>query len=242
MNAASGSSLSIARLVLGWCLWYTRGLDHEVARDRQDELASDVHEQLTSAEAAGAPLRATNLSILARAILGAPADLSWRASRLRGGEVDRPSHAHNRTREAFAFVVFLAGSALVGVGIYLLVRVLRSIDLGLISWLPKAAFPLVALTIVGLLGCGLVIRRSSRGWGSLLLAVSSSWLPTVAVSILFTTSATAGALMYDLAPWRAGAFLASGTLVILFTFSAFWWLVVDRRATALVPRFERTPR
>ena len=231
MNAESGTALGVPRLVLRWCLWYTRGLDSEVARDRQNELASDLHEQLATAQASGVDGWKTHASILARAIAGAPADLSWRAGRLGAGEIVQAVHRRNRINEAFALVVFLVGITVVGGGIYLYARLVRALDLQVITYVPGATAPIIVLTLIGLIGCGLLLRRSTRGWGSLLLILPSAVLPILAVGLLYTISATAGAFIgYDPARSDGFASVGSAILVFLFAFSAFWWLVIDRRA------------
>jgi hypothetical protein len=69
--------------VLAWCDWYTRGLPDDVAAERRDELAADLHDHRLDAmrrdEVDGRHARA----VVARALLGAPADLSWRSHQLR---------------------------------------------------------------------------------------------------------------------------------------------------------------
>ena len=69
--------------VLAWCDWYTRGLPDDVASERRDELAADLHDHRVDAtrrdEVDGRHARA----VVARALLGAPADLSWRSHQLR---------------------------------------------------------------------------------------------------------------------------------------------------------------
>jgi hypothetical protein len=63
----------LAAQVMRWCNFYTRQLPIEVAFDRQQELASDLHEQAVWAAQTGVSARALQTSILSRAVRGAPA-------------------------------------------------------------------------------------------------------------------------------------------------------------------------
>jgi hypothetical protein len=72
-----------AARVLRWCDWYTRGLPAQVAADRRDELLSDLHEESSDTATDAASRRALARSVGTRAVLGAAADLSWRADQLR---------------------------------------------------------------------------------------------------------------------------------------------------------------
>lgn len=62
-------------VVIDWTLRVTRGLPEEVARDRFDEIASDLWEQEHASRARDLPLAA---ALLLRALRGVTADLSWR--------------------------------------------------------------------------------------------------------------------------------------------------------------------
>lgn len=79
MSRAAGDGA--ASLVLWWCGVYTRGLPDNVAADRRDELVSDLHDHRAAATATGRSTIARDLAV--RALLGVPADLSWRTHQLR---------------------------------------------------------------------------------------------------------------------------------------------------------------
>jgi hypothetical protein len=66
-----------ARFARGWVHAVTRTADPEAARDRRDEIASDVHEQLEEASQQGV-LSAGSRSVVSRVVRGMPADLIWR--------------------------------------------------------------------------------------------------------------------------------------------------------------------
>ena len=66
-------------LVGAWVHLYTLGLPATVRGDRRDELASDLWEHATEGD--GRPT--VGAEIVARALLGVPADLAWRLERSR---------------------------------------------------------------------------------------------------------------------------------------------------------------
>lgn len=63
-----------ARLVTAWVRLYTSGLRDDIRDDRRDEIASDIWEQAHD----NATSSTQGAEIVARAVLGVPADLSWR--------------------------------------------------------------------------------------------------------------------------------------------------------------------
>jgi hypothetical protein len=66
-----------ARIADWWGHVLTRTAEPTAGRDRRDEIASDVHEQLVDAWNRGA-LSAGSRSVVGRVIRGVPADLTWR--------------------------------------------------------------------------------------------------------------------------------------------------------------------
>ncbi len=112
--------------VLAWCDWYTRGLPDDVASQRRDELASDLHDHRTDARLRGEPGGRHARAVTVRAILGAPADLSWRSYQLRIARSARrqeenmsaTSSRDGRTTVAYVLGgVVAAWSAVVAVGL-----------------------------------------------------------------------------------------------------------------------------
>lgn len=99
--------------VLAWCAWYTRGLSDVVASERHDELVADLHDHRVDAlgrdETAGRHARA----VVTRALLGAPADLSWRSHQLRIARSARRQEKKmsvSSRRDARTTVAFVLGS------------------------------------------------------------------------------------------------------------------------------------
>lgn len=115
--------MSGERLVLWWVDRYTRGLQPETRAERRAEIASDLWEHRRGAGES----MATQLAILSRCLRGAPADLSWRRSRVRRRRAlpGRGSLARGAgwavSGLAYAFLVAQHGwfaSALLGLDLY----------------------------------------------------------------------------------------------------------------------------
>lgn len=64
-----------ARFALWWVAAVTRTAEPDIALDRRAEIASDVHEQLTTA---WPDLPAASRSVVGRVIRGVPSDIAWR--------------------------------------------------------------------------------------------------------------------------------------------------------------------
>jgi hypothetical protein len=74
-----GARTSIAgRLCQVWVGLYTWKLPDSEARRRREEIESDLFEHAVDAQLAGAGNQRLNAEILARVLVGVPADLSWR--------------------------------------------------------------------------------------------------------------------------------------------------------------------
>jgi hypothetical protein len=216
-------------VVLGWCARYTRGLPDAVALERRDELASDLWEQ----EAANGDAPGLGASILWRAVRGVPADLSWRAERIRALPADeRPERGWRWTASGAVVAAALVGAALVAFGGYALIRLLEA--LARHEFLPQDITMMSAgIGTVGLL-CGLVLllRARTRWIGALWLAASAApvlWFGTV---ILLTLSATTQAVFFRLqsysdSPWTSPEYLAAwgglAAVVLFFLALAVAW-------------------
>lgn len=61
-----------------WVRGYTRKLPHDEAQRRREEIESDLFEHAVEAQLAGVGNQRFNAEVLARVLVGVPADLSWR--------------------------------------------------------------------------------------------------------------------------------------------------------------------
>lgn len=161
-----------ARLVHRWVRRYTSGLDATVRDVRRAEIESDLWEHRRDAEAAGLKPRQTGLEIVARMVLGMPADVGWRramprAERVPGMEVEMDERLSRAWWVPAAILV--AGSNLV---------------FGIAGWDPGWTPPqpsvdpfavvLVVLGVAGLIGVALRNRLPKL---SGLLMLSGAWVP-----------------------------------------------------------------
>jgi hypothetical protein len=78
-------------VVIDWTLHLTRGLPGEVARDRFEQIRSDLWEQEADAGGRGGVRLAA--SLLLRTALGVPADLGWRRHALAAAPPPAPARA-----------------------------------------------------------------------------------------------------------------------------------------------------
>ena len=79
------------RFTRGWTRVYTVGLPARCARERRDEVASDLWEHATDGARSGSNAGAIAAEIFGRAVLGMPADLSWHLDELRGESMASPT-------------------------------------------------------------------------------------------------------------------------------------------------------
>jgi hypothetical protein len=168
-----------AAMVLRWVAVYTHRLDPEVAARRRSELASDLWEQRAQARQVGAPDPVVALSILRRALTGAPADLLWRHRQLAAAR-GRPRRQRGwqlgstRTRAVVrTWWLVLAG---LFIPIYALGAFgIMGLDTSTDPWWPKLWFSgaLVMVVAAVLLGAGIVTRRWARVTGDVLITIGT---------------------------------------------------------------------
>ncbi|HEX4402461.1 MAG TPA: hypothetical protein VHZ98_14155 [Galbitalea sp.] len=82
-NDRQSGAMRAAARVSSWAEFYTFGLPDDVRNERLDEVRSDLHEQVTSADGHSSD-RSLARRILGRSIRGIVADVSWRRDQLRG--------------------------------------------------------------------------------------------------------------------------------------------------------------
>ena len=109
-----------AALVRRWVGLYTRGLPVELRDRRRGEIEADLWDQLAEATLIGRPDRSTGVEILARLVLGVPADLTWRWSQA-VGDRSRPKVERRTTMgpRVLGLVAILGGLGLAsGVAVF----------------------------------------------------------------------------------------------------------------------------
>lgn len=145
-----------ARFASSWVRTLTRTAEREAARDRRDEIASDVHEQLEEAWERGA-LSAGSRSVVGRVVRGMPADLTWRI-----GLETRPGriawHLRNPSTALTSAFVVMVPINLVANSAYPGKR--RFIDYSIPLWIATDLIGLVLLSFAFWAG----LARIRRGW------------------------------------------------------------------------------
>lgn len=199
-------------LVLRWGLVYTRDLDAASARDRLHELASDLHEQLAHDRAAGRPEPLIAASVLRRAAVGAPDDLSWRRDVLRM-RLPRPARARLALANGALGASILLAAGLSGLGAWTFQRAAAWIDTSGAINVPASLYAVIPLALLAFVALGLLCATRTRDLGGLLLLAPALLLPFMSLHVLSTASATVAAttlLSFD--RWELGVALASAAL------------------------------
>lgn len=229
---------SASRRVLDWCAWYTRDLVPEVAGERRDEIASDLHDHAVWAEEAGIAPTRLRRDIVLRAIRGIPHDLSWRAGQLRAGFAADPMPlGTRRVGTTLAALVIFGGVLVVAFGIFLLVRIARALVIADVETVPDETVMIGVLTVISLAALILASRRRTRWIGALLLAPPSAMIGVLGVQVLYQVSATGTFLVSTLSnygpgpePWWIAAASAGGGAAVGFVGAAIWWWPSSRRS------------
>ncbi|UOE42734.1 hypothetical protein [Agromyces larvae] len=223
-----------ARGVLRWTLTYTRGLDARVAADRQDEIASDLHEHAVWAAEEGLSPAALARQVRRRRLLGMPADLAWRHRQVRQSEPDRRFAL--RTNGALLSAVLAVGVVLAGSGVFLVFRIVRALAIGDIGYVPSDVVTVIGLAAVAALATLLVLRRRSRAFGALVLAVPAALLPSAVGQALYWISALMVVVVNRVPWWEPAAYVLGGGLAVLCVTAAvnWWWSSRPRRPEASV--------
>lgn len=222
---------SASRQVLDWCAWYTRDLAPEIADERRDEIASDLHEHAVWAEEAGVAPKRLRREIVLRAIRGIPHDLTWRSGQLRAGFVADPLPlGTRRVGNALAALVVIGGVLLAAVGSFLLVRILRALVIGDVIEAPAGAVGVALATVLATVGVVLALRRRSRWLGALLLAPAAALLGALTGEVMYLVSATGGLVISRLSsygagpdPWWVLAVSVGAGASLGFIGAAIWW-------------------
>lgn len=212
------------RRVCRWCAWYTRGIDADTAACRRDELASDLHEQATWADAAGQSPHALARSILGRAGRGALADLTWsHAQRRQVALADPVALRLRRVEGTAAGLVLVAAVAVFMLGLYVLVRVAAAVATGLIRAGSGTSVAVLVFTALAACGVLLLVRRRTRFLGALWMILPSIGVIHYGLFQLYSLSATVGALMFSMPGWSLASDALTVGLVVYFAAAVIWW-------------------
>jgi hypothetical protein len=132
-----------AGLVSRWVALYTRGLPDEARQDRRDEINDDLWSQLQDAFQSGRGNRSVSGEILARLLLGVPADIGWRLVQRRGSGAPTAAKPSPSMDVRFAALMAELGGAGWVIGL-ILQGVLQEA-----AWTTAGVPLLMMLTIVG---------------------------------------------------------------------------------------------
>jgi peptidoglycan/LPS O-acetylase OafA/YrhL len=179
-----------ATLVRRWVRLYTRGLPAHLRDARRAEIECDLWSQTEEAELVGRAPNSVGIEMLARLVLGIPADIGWRQSH-RGGSV--PSAAKEiRMREPFSHrALTVLGAAWAVLGLVFSVAGLVQIqenrfrDPADAVWIASVeAVVMIAGVMVALVGLLLIGRNPMAGRTAALVG-----------------AAVAGVAFFVLLPW-----------------------------------------
>lgn len=166
-------SIGITR---SWASTYTRGLPCDTRAERRDEIDSDLWEQHRLATGRGDPALGTAIEILARMLLGAISDITWRAQAGSLARADRSISMNEST--------YMRGLVAVGVvlAVFLMVTGVASIADALLDsdvGSGMAAFGAITLLAGAAVAAGLLMSKRNPLLGIGLVAVGAI---TVAVA------------------------------------------------------------
>jgi hypothetical protein len=224
--------------VLRWTAWYTRDLDPDVANERLDEIASDLHEHAESADRAGSSPRALARSITGRGLRGALDDLSWRRDKLReGAGLDPRDRGSSRSGTVVGSAVAVLAAAVLAGGGLSLARVIHYwIAIQDDAVLP-ALITLAAAVVGGCLGLALLVLPRMRWVGASVMAVASAAMVHSAFAGLLYGSALVNWLITWSPGWPIPKHVLAVSLAVFFLAAAMWWWPSrSLRRAATVPR------
>lgn len=213
-----------AASVLRWCELYTRGLPEQVAAERRDEIASDLHEHSVWANEQGVSARALARGIRLRAVSGALADLSWRRQQMRQHESPEQQAVRTNARGGLPLVAYtLSLLALVASG-FVVIRVLVGVAQNVGVMHDQATASALLAVAASLCGLALMSRRRTRWLGALWMIVALYCLVRYAPRALAYASASSSQLSYSTHTWDTwGKVLVIG-LSLFFMGMAVRWM------------------
>jgi hypothetical protein len=164
---ATVSRSTAAFLCRHWVALYTRNLPAAEQQDRRSEIESDLYEHALEARDAGVGSGRLNSEILARVLVGVPADLSWRRAtrqpskrlNLGGTQMSLPKSNANRALNILGtLIIIYAWSAPVAMASFWLFSDVPETD---VSVLMRTFFIVVPAVASIALAIGLKIRSHS---------------------------------------------------------------------------------
>ncbi|SDR93507.1 hypothetical protein [Microterricola viridarii] len=226
-----------AGAVRAWCEWYTRGLPEQLAAERRDEIASDLHEHAAWAAEQGIAERDLERGIRLRMLGGALADLSWRRQQLRAHETAEATALRRNARGGLPVLAYtLALLVLVASGGVVL-RVLLSTGPGDAAFHAQGAASAVLALAGSACALALMARRRTRWVGALWMIVAVYCLVRYGTKALVFASATSSQLSYSAAAWDTFGKLLIVGLTLFFLGMAVRWAPsrreMDRGARAV---------
>lgn len=206
-----------------WCAWYTRDLTSTVAEARREEIASDLYEHGVFADEIALPPRRLARTILLRAVLGVPADLSWRRTQTRAVPSGEGALARALARGKLPVLAYLISAALFVWGGFVLTRITMSLLRG--EWWAQGDLAASVLLSAMVCGCGLVLlrRARTRSIGALWLMFAVYGLVRYGDKALGSVSATYSHLQATVPGWNTLNLGVIAGLMLFFLAMAIWW-------------------
>jgi hypothetical protein len=184
-----------------WVGLYTLGLPDAEVQRRRDEIESDLFEHAVEAHQAGVSKQRLNAEVLARVLVGASADLSWRRAtrQPRARLAIRGVHMPLATSTTNKLLYGLAGVIIAWVLFWTIgaIFVFESSPENEVSWQLTTLFFAVPLITTAMLAAGLAIRSKSPRRGLHLIVAGAIgpaiwlWFLPIYVPFMIATIALA---------------------------------------------------
>ncbi|MFB2583755.1 hypothetical protein [Herbiconiux liukaitaii] len=212
-----------SRRVLRWARWYTRGLDTDIAGERLEQLASDLHDHAIWAEDAGLSAAEATRAMTRRGLRGAVDDVSWRRDQLRRRTGALSAANSKRRGTAMLLAVGSMGLVLISSGSAALIKATRFY---VIQDDEAIAAPLVFLAISLAVAAGgmlLLVPSRTRFLGAGALGASAAFIVQNSFDTLLYSSALVNQVMYLDPVWPLPKYVLIGALMMYFAAAALWW-------------------
>lgn len=234
----SRGSSAAPRAVLDWCAWYTRGLPEQIAGERRDEIASDLHEHAMWAAEQGLDPHAVARGIRLRGLGGAIADLSWRRQQLRRHETPQQLGLRQSARGGLSILAYTFALMLVVGSGFVVIRVAMS--LGRQDGWFNAAVMGSSLFAFAVSACALALlaRPRTRWLGALWMIVALYCLLRYGAKALLFSSASYQHLFYSAPFWDLLSKVLIVGLSLFFLGMAVRWMPERSGAARATARAE----